>query len=221
MLRICNLLIVVLVLSLAVAPVGCAARFAEFAVSSLDVSPEICLCGDPVVASATLVNSGNAKGDYVAELLVNGAVEQTQTFTVEPGASQSLSFTLTKSEPGSYVVKLEELTASLTVEKSVKPAEFEVVGLDIAPNRVAVGGEATITITIENVGEAEGTYKGILLLDGTVHHTTDVTLAGGAAKSVSVVASKDSPGSYKIEIGGREAILEVIQTIGWTLELTW
>ena len=280
-------------LSLAVAAVGCAAKFE---VSSLEVSQEVGLSGDTVTVSATLANIGGAKGDYVTELLVNGAMEQTQTFTLEPEASQSLSFTLMKGEPGRYVVQLGELTTSfiileasnlkvspsevevdqpvtvtadlqnaaetqaayhcslvlegkeveaqditvaggstgkVTFElsqatsgtynvellglsgsfKVLKPAEFKVVSLDIAPNPIKVGDETTITVTIENVGGATGTYNATLLLDGGVYYTSDVMLAGGATKSVSVVASKGTPGSYSIEIGGLEAILEVIKPV--------
>ncbi len=291
--RICNLLIVVLTLSLAVGTVGCTAKFE---MSSLEVSPEVCLPGDTVKVSATLANTGNAQGDYVAEFLVNGTVEQTQTFTLEPGSSQSHSFTLVKGKPGRYVVQLGELTAPFTILgvrnlkispsevevdqlvtvtadlqnvaetqatyhsrllfqgkeveakditvaggstekvtfmfflttpgmhkvgllglsgflKVLKPAEFKLVNLDIAPNPVKVGGQATITISIENAGEAEGTYTANLVVDGQVEQTSDVTLASGTTKSVPLVTSKDSPGSYNIEIGGQEAILKVVQPV--------
>ena len=291
--RICNLLIVVLMLSLAVAAVGCAAKFE---LSSLEVSQEVCLAGDTVMVSATLANTGNAVGDYVTELLVNDAMEETQTFTLEPGSSQSLSFTLIKSEPGRYAIQLAELTASFIVLeasnfkvspsqvevdqpvtvtadlqntaetqatyhcclacqgkevevkditvaggsiekvtftlsqatsgmyniellglsgsfKVLRPAKFKVVNLDIDPNPVKVGDETTIVTQIVNVGEAQGTYDATLLLDGRVYHTSAVTLAGGATQPVSVVVSKDSPGSYSIEIGGQEAILKVIQPV--------
>jgi len=280
-------------LSLTVGAVGCAAKFE---VSSLEVSPEVCLAGDTVMVSATLANTGNAVGDYVTELLVNDAMEETQTFTLEPGSSQSLSFTLIKDEPGRYAVQLGELTASFTVLgvsnlkvspsrvevdqpvtvttdlqnagetqatyhcclvcqgkeveakditvaggsiekvtftlsqatsgmykvellglsgsfKVLMPAEFKVVNLDIAPNPVKVGEETTITATIANIGEATGTYKATLLVDGLVHDTMDATLAGGARKPVSFKATKDSPGSYSIEIGEREATLKVIQPV--------
>jgi len=71
-------------LSLAVAAVGCAAKFE---VSLLNVSPEVCLPDNPVIVSATLTNTGGAKGDYVTELLVNGTIEQTQAFALEPEVS--------------------------------------------------------------------------------------------------------------------------------------
>ena len=89
--RISNLLIALLVLSLAVGAVGCGAKFV---LSSIDVSPEACLTGDAVVVSATLTNGGNAEGEYVAELSVNGVTEQNETLTLGPKSSQPLSFTL-------------------------------------------------------------------------------------------------------------------------------
>ena len=107
---------------------GCAR--AKFELSSLDISPEVCVLGDTVMVSATLANTGSAKGDYVAELLVNDVMEQTQTFALEPAASQSVSFTLIKDEPGRYVVQVGELTASFTVlgasNLKVSPSEVEV-----------------------------------------------------------------------------------------------
>lgn len=288
---ICNLLLVVLMLSLVVVVGGCGAKFE---LSSLEVSPEVCLSGETVMVSATLVNTGNAKGDYAVELLVDGALEQTQTFTLEPGLSQSLSFTLMKGEPGTHAVQLGELTASFTVLevsnlklspstvevdqpvtvsavlrnvtdtqatinccllcqgtevaakditlaagstdevtftlsqgtpgmyevqlgnlsdsfKVLKPAGFEVVSLDILPNPVKVGEETTIALSIENVGETRDTYTATLVVDGVVGETRDVTLAGGATEPVSFSLSKDSPGSYNIEIGGRATILKVWQ----------
>lgn len=286
-----NLLLVILMLSLVVVAGGCGAKFQ---LSSLEVSPEVCCAGDTVTVSATLDNTGGAEGDYAAELLVDGAIEQMQNCTLEPGSSQSLLFTLMKSEPGKYVVQLGELTASFTVLevnnlkvspsevmvgealtvsaelrnvadtqatvhccllcrgtevaakditmaggsreevtfnlsadtpgihdvqlgnlsgsfKVLKPAEFEVVSLDILPNPVKAGEETAITISIQNVGDIRDTYTATLVVDGAVGETQDVTLAGGATEQVTFSLSKDSPGSYNIEIGGQETILRVWQ----------
>jgi hypothetical protein len=118
---------------------------------------------------------------------------------------------LSQATSGTYRVELLGLSGSFKV---LKPAEFKVVNLDITPNPVKVGEQTTITISIENVGEAEGTYAATLVVDGVpVEQTSEVTLASGASKSVSLVLSKDSPGSYSIEIGGQEAILKMVQPV--------
>jgi hypothetical protein len=288
---ICNLLFVVLMLSLVVVVGGCGAKFQ---LSSLEVSPKVCLSGDTVTVLAILDNSGGAQGEYTAELLLDSAIEQTQTLTVEPGSSHSVSFTLTKEELGTHVVQLGELTASFTVLevsnlnvspskvevdqpvtvsanlrnvadtqatinccllcqgaevaakditlasgsidevtftlsqgtpgmyevqlgnlsasfKVLKPAGFEVISFDILPNPVKVGEETTITLSIENVGEIKDTYTATLVVDGVAGETRDINLAGGATETVSFSLSKDSPGSYNIELGVQETILRVWQ----------
>ena len=286
-----NLLLVVLMLSLIMAAGGCGAKFE---LSSFEISPEVCLAGETVTVSATLTYNGNVEGEYQAELLVDDVVEETKTLTVQPESSQSLSFTLTRDEHGSYAVQLGEFTASLTVleasnfelspaevkiEKPVtvsadlrnvaetevtyhccllcqgteaatqditlaggaaeavtftlsqdtpgiyevqlgnlsasfkvlKPAEFTVVSFDIYPNPVKVEGVTAITIDIENTGEVKGSYNASLTVDGAVHETSEVTLAGGATETVTFSLSKDLPGNYNIQFGGQEAILEVIE----------
>lgn len=208
--RNCNLVAVVLMLSLAVAAGGCAARFAEFEVSSLDVSPEVCESGDKVTVSATLVNTGNARGDHVAELLVNGAVEQTQTFTVEPGASQSLSFALVKDEAGSYTVQLEGLTASFTVLKS---AQFIVSDLIINPPEAEVGEEVMVTVNVKNVGEVEGIYTGTLEIDGTDVEKKEVTVAGGTTETLTFTVAREVGPSCNIEIGGLTGTLVIKEAV--------
>ena len=291
--RTLNFIIVALMLFLAIGAVGCAA---EFELSSLDVSPEICFPGDSVAISATLANNGNAKGDYVAELLVNGVTEHLQNYTLEPGSSESLSFTLSRGELGKYEVQIGELKESfivlgatnLTISPSqvlidepvtiaadlqnaaetqatyqccllcegkeleaqgvtvagtstkkvtftvsqansgryqvellglsgsykvLKPAEFKIVNFDLAPNPAKVGEQVTGTATIENVGEATGTYKANLLVDGEVIWTTEVTLAGGTTEAVSFSEYTDHPGNFNIEIDGQKVTLRVVEPV--------
>ncbi|GAG02336.1 unnamed protein product, partial [marine sediment metagenome] len=83
--------------------------------------------------------------------------------------------------------------------------------LNIAPNPVKVGEEAVVKISVENIGEAEGTDTVSLIVNGIVEQRKDIIVAGGAIELVSFVISKDSPGSYSIEIGGLECVLKVMQ----------
>lgn len=182
---------------------------AEFKVVDLSV-PEGVLPGQAATITASVTNTGEVEGDFTAGLVVNGTEVATETVAVAPGVTETMSFTLTKEAPGSYTLQLAGLTGTLKV---LKPAEFEVVSLDIAPNPVVVGGGATITVTIENLGEVGGTYVASLLVDGLVEKTRDVTLAGGVTKSVSFLISKDSVGSYSIGIGDRDEILKVVEPV--------
>jgi hypothetical protein len=289
--RIFNLLLAVLILSLIVTSSGCGAKFQLY---SLKVSPEVCLAGETVTVSATLNYSGSVEDAYEAELLVDEVVEQTQTLAVEPESSRSVSFTLTRDEPGTYAVQLGELTAPLTVLevsnfnlspaeamanetvtvsadlqnvteteatincrllcqgseaaakdmtlaggateavtftlsqatpgtykvqlgslsgsfKVLRPAEIEVVSLDIFPNPVRVGEETAIMLSIKNSGDIADTYTANIAVDGVAGGTEEVSVAGGATEKVSFSLLKDSPGSYNIEAGGQEITLRVWQ----------
>jgi len=182
---------------------------AEFKVVDLSV-PEGVLPGQAATITVRVTNTGEVEGNFTAGLVVNGTEVATETVAVAPGVTETMSFTLTKEAPGSYTLRIGGVTGTLKV---LKPAEFKVVSLDIAPNPVKMGAEARITISIENVGEAEGTYTASLLVDGLVEQTRDVTLAGGATTSVSFLLSRDSPGSYSIEIGDRDEILKVVEPV--------
>ena len=288
-----NLLLAVLMLLLVVAAGGCGAKFV---LSSFELSPGVCLAGETVTVSATLTYNGKVEGEYTAELLVDEIVEQTQALTIEPESSQPISFTLTKDEPGAYVVQLGEFTAPLTVLeasnfklspsevevdeivtvnadlrnvadteatyhccllcqgesvasqditlaggateavvftlsqstpgmyevqlgnlsasfKVLKPAEFEVTSFEIIPNPVRVGGETSVILIVKNAGDLAGTYSTTLLVDGVAGETWEVALVGGATEMMSYSLSKDTPGSYSIQIGGKEATLEVVQPL--------
>jgi len=91
------------------------------------------------------------------------------------------------------------------------PAEFNVSNLNIAPNPVKVGEEAVVEISVENVGEVEGTDTVSLIVNEIVEQGKDIIVAGGAIELVSFVISKYSPGNYSIEICGLECVLKVIQ----------
>jgi hypothetical protein len=52
------------------------------------------------------VNEGDISGRHLVSLTINGKVEQTQTVTVGPGATRQVSFTVAKTEPGSYQVSI-------------------------------------------------------------------------------------------------------------------
>jgi hypothetical protein len=93
----------------------------------------------------------------------------------------------------------------------LRPAEIEVVSLDIFPNPVRVGEETAIMLSIKNSGDIADTYTANIAVDGVAGGTEEVTVAGGATEKVSFSLLKDSPGSYNIEAGGQEVALRVWQ----------
>ena len=120
-----------------------------FEVSSLTTSPDEAAPGQEVTVSATVENVGQGEGIYSATLTVDGEIADTEAVSLAPGSKQTISFMLVKDEVGTYSIEIDGLTGKLMV---VKPAEFQVSSLEIAPAEIVAEEEFTITADIKNVG---------------------------------------------------------------------
>lgn len=193
--------------------IGCviAPSPAKFTITSFTVAPKEVIPRESVTITASVENTGGAEGVYHAILLIDGEETEAKSITLAAGEEEIISFRVTNNVAGIHKVELEQLADTFKVLNVLKPAEFKVSTLDIAPNPVKVGEETRVRISIKNMGEVEGTYITSLVVDGVIEQTKDVTLAGGATESVSFIISKDSCGSYSIKVGGLKDVLKVVQ----------
>lgn len=96
-----------------------------------------------------------------------------------------------------------------------RPAEFEVSDLEITPEEVEEGEEVTITATVTNIGEEEGSHTVELKIDGEVVDSEAVTLAGGASAMISFEVTR-SAGTYQVEVDGLTGSFTVTApTVAW------
>ena len=89
---------------------------AKFTITTLDVTPEQVKLGEPLTITAQVINVGGSEGSYTLNLTINGEVERTKTVTLAPLASDTAIFTVTKEEPGTYIVSVDGLTKEFIVE---------------------------------------------------------------------------------------------------------
>jgi hypothetical protein len=132
---------------------------ARFEVSDLSITPSQVNVNETVSITITASNVGEQTGSYTVTLWINDLVEATRTITLEGGESVEATFTATKLDPGTYNVKVDELTGRFVVKAPPpppppKPAEFATSDLVISPK----DGEVKITLRITNIGEEKGTY---------------------------------------------------------------
>jgi oligopeptide transport system substrate-binding protein len=92
-----------------------------------------------------------------------------------------------------------------------KAAVFEVSSLDVAPAEAGVGEEVAITATIENVGEAEGTYTAKLAINGVEEQTKDIPVGPGAVATATFTLIRDEAGTYNLQVDGLTETLIVLQ----------
>ena len=81
-------------------------------------------------------------------------------------------------------------------------AAFASSDLSISPSEVTIGETVTISVRITNAGNAAGSYKVKLKINGVVEATKDVTLDAVASEQVTFTTAKDAAGSYTVDVNG-------------------
>jgi hypothetical protein len=76
-----------------------------------------------------LTNIGGSRGDYTAELKIDGITNQSQKLTLPAGANCMLCFKVAKGLPGTYKISLGDLSGQFTVKEPQSP----VFDIPIAP----------------------------------------------------------------------------------------
>ena len=88
-------------------------------------------------------------------------------------------------------------------------ADFELSGLSITPSEAGVDEEVTIRVTVENVGDDEGSTEVTLKVDGEEVDSQDVTVAAAASQTVTFTHSEAEEGTYSITVDGQSGTLTV------------
>jgi hypothetical protein len=96
------------------APVG----IPNITVQSASLSAAKVAPGAPVTVSASVANKGTVNGAARISLLVNGREEIGQGITVNSGSNTPVTFTISRGQPGTYVVHVGGVSAgSFTVDE--------------------------------------------------------------------------------------------------------
>ena len=180
---------------------------ANFDVSGLD--PQNATVSEPgedpaeLTISATVTNTGETEATQDVRLEVGGNVVDTESLTLAGGQNEDVSFTVDTSalsdlDAGDYTHAIatddDSAEGTLTI---AQPATFEVSDLDPAEATVAPGDSLTVSATIENTGDLEGTQAVSFTLDGETVTSEDVTLGAGASDTVSFdVNAPEEAGTY-------------------------
>ncbi|MBA7635594.1 hypothetical protein ES703_43198 [subsurface metagenome] len=99
----------------------------ELTVADLMVSPEEVSPGEDVTISVLVANTGGSTGSVSVVLRVGGEVEDTVEVILAPGASETITFSVTRDEADTYGVTVNGLSGSFTVTEA--PFPWWAVGL--------------------------------------------------------------------------------------------
>ena len=117
-------LVLVLVLALAVAAgfaCGGDDGGAEFELSGLTISPSEAGVDEDVSIQVTVENVGDEEGSTEVTLKVDGDEVDSQDVTVAAGATKTVTFTHSESAEGTYAVKVDGESGTLTVTAGPSP----------------------------------------------------------------------------------------------------
>jgi hypothetical protein len=113
-------------------PAPAAFQTANLAINPAEVNP-----GRELSITATVTNTGDVKGSYMAELKINGNTRETTQVIVDAGETKAVTFAVVKDTPGIYEVVLGGLNGQFEVLKQATPPQSfnPTIGDSTTPSR--------------------------------------------------------------------------------------
>jgi uncharacterized protein YfaS (alpha-2-macroglobulin family) len=183
-----------------------------FEVLSLDITPPTITTVEKATIKVKIRNNNAKDTTYNVPLMVNGVADDRKSVTLAPGAIELITFTLTRSHPGTYSISVGSSESTLVVEK-ILPPDFRLSNLEINPTEVDSGDAVVITAKIANVGGTQSSYTAELKVDDCTVKTDKVTLAAGTESTLSFRICADLPGTYTVTLGELAGKFMVAQPI--------
>jgi len=97
---------------------------ADFEVTFLSI-PKEAYMRQAIVIESNVTNIGEVEGLYNERLMVDGTEKASSDTPIAPGATETISFTMTIDTPGTYTISLDGATATLTVFLAFPDANLE------------------------------------------------------------------------------------------------
>ena len=158
-----------------------------------------------------VVNHGLFGGTYNAVYAVDGVEQDSITFPLGAGDERELTVSIPPSTPRGDV--LLSLGGASIEARAVAPPTFAVAPLQIEPAVAKLGDDVVLTTTVENTGDMEGTFGGVLLADGEELLTQPVEISAGASTAVTYDLTADVAGEYRFDLGDATAKYAIVKPV--------
>jgi hypothetical protein len=100
-------------------------------------------------------------------------------------------------------------TPVATTTQPAPSAAFSVGGLVITPNEISTTETATVKVTVTNKGNLAGTSIAVLKIDNNIVGTKSLLIAAGESQDAVFNVSRDTAGTYSIDVNGQSGTLTV------------
>ncbi len=171
----------------------------DITVSDFNV-PSTAAPGEEISITATVENTGGS--DTTIDVRAGG--ELVNSYVVGAGETVNVDETHTFTEPGTYQITVAGETKSVQVVST----NLVVNNLDV-PDNAIVGDTVTISVSVENTGNAELTES--IYVDGQA--VEDFTLAAGESKDLSIEYKFEDTGDHDVSVGTDSQTITVQEAI--------
>jgi hypothetical protein len=177
-----------------------------FTVSDLSITPAEVSVGQTVNITALVANTSDLSGTYEVVLKVDNIAVAAREVTLAGGDSETVSFGITMNDVATHTVSVGGLSGTFKIiGESQGSAAFSFSDLSVSPAEIQAGENVNISVSVVNTGDLSGGYQVKLIINDWVVETKKVTLAAGESKTIVFNTTKDTAGTYEIDIGGLSA----------------
>lgn len=189
-----------------------------FEVLSLDVTPAKVIVNEKFTVIADISNASKSEASYVIPVMVNGIADDRTTLKLAPGKSWKIEFTLSRSRPGNYEIRVGNKSSSIQIEEALPPV-FQLSDLKLNMEVANPGEEVVVTALLSNTGGSQGNYVAEMKVNDIAEQSEKLILPPGVNYNLAFKVIKNEPGTYTVSIGdltGKFIVQEPIETMQLT-----
>lgn len=112
---------------------------------SITASPMTIEAGNSVTVTITLENTGDEQGTETVDLYINNELTDSETLSVEGGTTETVSFTVTMDEVGTYNLEAGDKATSITVTEPGQEPSF-IEKIPVPPFFIVLGIAAAVLL---------------------------------------------------------------------------
>jgi hypothetical protein len=195
---------------------------AEFTVTDLTISPLEAEIFEPVLVTVNVTNIGDEQGEYVANLTINGMLEENQTVLVLGQNYTIVEFTLLKETEGTYTVEIAGLTGTVTFK--VPPPTASKIGLTqlvVNPYEAWSDETVTATVTATNQGSEPDKLLVKLMVDDLLVDRKVIELDAKESTTLEFVFNATTEGKHTVKVNALSGSFMIVPTGYHTLRITY
>jgi hypothetical protein len=188
-----------------------APKQAEFKVADLTITPSEAEVFEPVQISVNVTNIGGEAGEYVANLTINGVLEQNETVLVQAENSTLAEFTVLKETEGTYSIELGGLSGSLTVKPlSATSSKIGLSKLNVDPYESWPNQTVTVTVSAINQGSEPDSLSVRLMVDNSLVDFKRIELDAKETTTLEFTFNTTTEGKHTVTVNSLSGTFVVV-----------